>query len=199
MCCKGESKNKHLPISESDEVSAANGLPIFWSEICSLPEFPYLFDCKTGPCFQIELTCDPFKDFIVITIPIKDSLIDTLFCNRFIFKHSLSKTKNEKVFKTIPIINPVTNDTTIWMYENLPQIKELSQNRKINHFFFTTIWNTYQRDTVIFFDPEKWKIKGRLDDKSILIERVAFKDSTFYENIQTILDLFEIKDYKYPQ
>jgi hypothetical protein len=75
---------------------------------------------------------------------------------------------------------------------------KIKKQDNINHFFSRMIWNMTPVDVEASgLDEETWTVKGRFQGKEILLTRRAFKDSTYYSNLQTLLDICKIKDYKY--
>jgi hypothetical protein len=196
--CKNESK----PISQiidTDKVEVIpKEKPHFWKEACNLKDFECLYDCNNLNCYQVELLCDPFKDFVVITLDLSDSTKDIVFYNRFDYDlHPLDnhKKKNTKVLK---MAFPGSKDTISYSYPLPKKLIIRPKNKEINTFFTNTIWEMPQNEENLSeLDVETWNVKGRLGGREIMLSRHKFKDSTYYSNIQNILNICKIKDYKY--
>lgn len=68
----------------------------------------------------------------------------------------------------------------------------------MNIFFTKSIWLMPPNDENISeLDGETWEIKARSGNREMVLSRHLFKDSIYYSNIQNILDICKIKDYKY--
>ncbi|MBL7825499.1 MAG: hypothetical protein JNJ57_02635 [Saprospiraceae bacterium] len=181
-------------ISNNETHEMVDSVPIFWKTICSYNKFANLFDCNTFDCYQIELINDPFKDFVALTIKIQDSIPDVIYYNRFSSKNSRIKTKNNFV---IPVINPITKDTFIYSCSAEIELK-IELDPKIEFFFERTIWEIPRKDKMIdMTDSETWLTKGRSSGRAIIVSRYLFQDSIYYSNIQKLLDICKISDYKY--
>lgn len=198
--CTSESKRVSGQEGSSHVENTANEKPPFWKEICKLEEFEYMYYCHDRNCYQIELHNSPFKDLVVITLDISDSTRDLIYYNRFKdgFPPKVNNEKVESDVKLIVIVNPVTRDSIKYFYKNTSKIILNPKNKDVNIFLSDAIWGLSAQDGDINqFDPEIWKLKGRSGGKEILLSRHIFKDSIFYSNIQKVLDICKIKDYKY--
>ncbi len=198
--CKNESKPIPKGIDTEKVEVIPKEKPLFWQEACKLKDFEYLYDCNNLNCYQIELLCDPFKDFVVITLDLSDSTKDIVFYYRFDYDlpplNSHKKVnKNTKVLK---MAFPGSKDTISYSYPLPKKLIIRPKNKEINTFFTNTIWELPDKDEDIhLLDPETWKIKARSGNQEIELKRHLFKDSIYYSNIQNILNVCKIKDYKY--
>jgi hypothetical protein len=199
ISCKNEppkDKEKEVIVNKD---SIANEIPLFWKEACKNVYFDNLFECNLSTNYQVELLNDPFKDLVVITLDIKDSLFDVIYYNRFIYRvNSKNNIKNSVNVKSrIVMVNPITKDTLFFKY---PETKKIIIKKRddIRRFFNETIWNIPVQDNDRpDFDGEVWRIKCRNGNTSKVLTRMTFSDSTYYSNIQILLDICKIKDYKY--
>jgi len=182
-----------------DPASANVAVSPFWEVICKKNRFAKLFDCNKSNCFQVELFQDPFKDLVVLTIDLDDSSTDIIHYTKIAFRR-LGRDSNllKKQYNIeIAVANPVTKDT-IFGYLISENTKRIAKNYSINSFFNNLIWEMPVNDGCSnVLDPETWTVKGRLDGREIILSRRCFSDSTYYWNIQSILDVFNIVDYKY--
>jgi hypothetical protein len=168
--------------------------PLFWQEICRSRDFSYMYDCNNYNCYQIELYNSPFKDFTVVTIDIRDSTKDIIFLNAFKKNNNKTINKNEQII----MINPSTKDTIKYFYRKTSKLIISPKDKSINNFLLNTIWRLPNKDGDIhLLDPEIWTIKARSGNREIVLNRHLFKDSIYYSNIQNILNICKIKDYKY--
>jgi hypothetical protein len=185
--------NKLSANPKSDTAIINNQRHSFWEIICQNNRFDHLFDCTTLDCYQVELFQDPFKDLVVLSLHLKDSSTTKIYYNRFSFGR---RNKKNKFNFTFPIVNPLTNDT-LFCYHKYEKIKTIKIDAGMDTFFKKLIWEMPLSDEEILFDPESWIIKGRKGSKEIILKRHTFKYSLYCENIQSLLDIFKIKDYKY--
>ena len=179
---------------ESDTAIIHNQRSPFWEIICQKNQFDHLFDCTTLDCYQVELLQNPFKDFVILSLYMQDSSITKIYYNRFSFSTSRFNKKNfDFIFH---IINPLTKDT-LFCTHKYEKTKIIKIDAKMDAFFNELIWDMPLFDEEVLIDPESWKIKGRKGGKEIILNRHTFGDSLYYKNIQILLDIFNIKDYKY--
>jgi hypothetical protein len=199
-CGRDQSSNPKPPIGVSkDSITTPKPVPIFWKNICEDSRFTKLFDCNTLDCYQIELLNDPFKDLVILTVNIQDSLTDEIYYNRFSFKTHKEKNKlnKDKPTNLFPIVNNVTKDTIFCYFRGEKKIK-IKKNVDVNTFFTNSIWvMPRNEENLSELDVETWNVKGRSGGREIMLSRHKFKDSTYYSNIQNILNICKINDYKY--
>ena len=196
-CMQDKAHNQQKSVDKVKGVTI-DSTPIFWATICKNSDFSYFFNCNKENCYQIELLNDRFKDLVVITLNLDDSLTDIIHFNRFSFRSSKNYTYDAKSIlkKAYPIINPITKDTIFCIHKNA-KIMKLRKQHDLNYFFSTTIWQIPAKDKKPDLDGESWGVKGRNKDKEVSIVRWSFSDSLYYSNIQNLLDLCKINDYRY--
>ena len=196
-CQQNKPENQQNSVDKTENVTA-DATPVFWTTICQDSGFSYFFDCNKEDCYQIELLNDPFKDFVVITLNLEDSLTDVIRFNRFAVSSSKSQTYGKKgmLNKVYPIINPMTKDT-IFCFQKTENTIKVGKRQDLNYFFSTTIWQLPAKDKSPELDGESWRVKGRNQGKEVSIVRWNFSDTLYYSNIQKLLDLCKVKDYKY--
>jgi hypothetical protein len=166
---------------------------------CEQANLVHLFDCNSQDCYQIQLSHDPFKDFVYLTIYSIDSFGYEIYYNRFEPSSSNRESKflNNKKCIAIPLVNQSTRDTLFFYHCGEKKI-QVNKDDNIEYFLNHWVWETpLKRDTCSDIDPEVWSVRGRAKGKSISIIRCAFKDSVYYSNLQKILDVCKVKDYKY--
>lgn len=199
ISCMREKPPKQQTSTDKTQNVATDSIPILWSTICQNSDFPYLFDCSKENCYQVELLNDPFKDLVVITLNLNDSLNDIIRFNRFSFKFSRNYANDKnKLNKVYPIINSITKDTIFCIHENTKTLK-IEKQHDLDYFFSTTIWQipTEDKSPNTLLDGESWKVKGRNREGEISVVRWNFSDTIYYGNIQKLLDLFKINEYKF--
>jgi hypothetical protein len=77
---------------------------------------------------------------------------------------------------------------------------KIDKNIDLNTFLKQTIWGMATEDEIrSVLDPESWILKARSGSRKIVLNRHSFRDSIYYSNIQNILNICKIKDYKYPR
>lgn len=196
-CVQDKPQSPQKSVSKTEDATT-DSIPIFWATICKNSDFSYFFNCNKENCYQIELFNDPFKDLVVITLNLNDSLTDIIHLNRFSFRASKNFTKDKKntLKKVYPIINPITKDTIFCGHQNTKTMK-VAKQQDLNYFFSTTIWQIPTKDKNLDLDGESWKVKGRNGDKEVAIVRWNFSDSLYYSKIQNLLDLCKVSDYQY--
>lgn len=173
----------------------------FWIEARKDENLRFLYDFNTAnELYQVELFNDPFKDFVYITLDLSNPDFDLIYYSRF--KYRIHKKGEETTIKppkkVLTIVNPVTKDTIFFIYKKPIQIKRKPKDIAINHFFSKAIWGMSPvEEHFLELDAEKWDVIGRKDGKEIQLRRNSFTDSTYYSNIQHILDICKIKDYSY--
>ena len=172
----------------------------FWIEARKDENLRFLYDCNTAnELYQVELSNEPFKDFVYITVDLSNPDFDLIYYSRFKprIHHKGATATNKPPKQALTIVNPFTQDTIFFIYKKPIQIKRQPKDAAINQFFTKTIWELYLKDENRDIDPEIWSIIGRKDGKEIQLMRNSFTDSTYYSNIQHILDICKIKDYSY--
>jgi hypothetical protein len=188
------------PVTSPPPASWVKPLPEespFWKEVCRSGNFPYMYHCSRADIYQIELY-QHFKDFVIVTIDISDSTKDVLYYNRF--HVTLPSGKKNKGIKFLNVVNPVTNDSIVFYYRRVSKLVAKPKDEKMNIFLSKTIWELSNNEGEKgMFDPEVWTLKARSGDKVLETDRQLFKDSTYYSNIQHILDICQIRDYQYPR
>lgn len=159
-CVQDKSQNQQKSVGKPEDVTT-DSIPIFWTTICKSSDFSYFFNCNKENCYQIELLNDPFKDLVVITLNLNDSLTDIIHFNRFAFRFSKNYTHDAKsIFKKVyPIINPITKDTIFCIHKNA-KIMKIRKQQDLNYFFSTTIWQIPTKDKSPDLDGESWGGKG---------------------------------------
>ena len=202
LFCSCKNESKPIPqIIDTEKVEAIpKEKPLFWQAICNYGDFLYMYDCNNYSCYQIELYNSPFKDFTVVTIDIRDSTKDIIFLNVFRRNFPFKKNNNKTINKNEQIIMmyPNTKDTITYFYKKTSKLIISPKDKGINNFLLNTIWNLPDKDEDIhLLDPETWTIKVRSGNQEIELKRHLFKDSIYYSNIQNILNICKIKDYKY--
>jgi hypothetical protein len=202
LFCSCKNESKQIPqIIDTDKVEVIpKEKPLFWQEACKLKDFECLYDCNNLNCYQIELYNSPFKDFVVITLDLSDSTKDIVFYNRF--KYELQSLENhKKTNKNTNVLKmafPGSKDTIRYSYPLPKKLIIRPKNKEINTFFTNTIWELPDKDEDIhLLDPEIWTTKARSGNQETELKRHLFKDSIYYINIQNILNICKIKDYKY--
>ncbi len=196
-CNGNKSREKIVPITVSKD-NTPKPLSNFWEKACESDVLLTSFDCSKVDCYQIELLNEPLKDFVVITLDLRDSTSDIIYCSRFKYRLSSKRNIKESKHNSLILVNPVNKDTLSFFYDSPHKFTIKPKNKNINTFFTKTIWTLSPDDEkTTLLDPEIWKVRGRSGDSEIEIERYMFKDSIFYSNIQNILNICKTKDYKY--
>lgn len=174
---------------------------VFWEQVCATNEFSDFFYCNTHDAYHVELL-SAFKDYIVITADISDSIYNYYHCARFsprVNKPDEKPVGHSQKRQFVTVINPLVPDTLYFEYGQ-PKIIKAHKNPKLDDFFINQIWQTrLMKDTFSFLDPETWRISSRKMGKEIQLMRTDFKDSVYYSNIQMLLDICKIKDYQFNQ
>lgn len=200
--CNGDKSGEKKALDTIPKNDLTKPVSLFWEKACESNELLNSFDCCKFDCYQIELLNDPFKDFVIITLDLRDSLSDIIFYSRFKYS-SLSKKSTQKSkskMNSLILVNPVTKDTIPYLYASPLKFILKPKNKNINTFFSKTIWTLSPDDGKLnVLDPEIWKVKGRSGDREIEVKRHTFKDSIYYSNLQNILNICKVKDYKYKQ
>lgn len=179
-------------------------IPKIWTEASKDENLRFLYDCNNGnDIYQVELESYAMKDLVLLTVDLSNPDFDLVYYSRFKphigdkgFKATIKPPTRALIFS-----NPVTKDTMFLVYKKPIQIKIQPKDTSINHFLSEGIWGMFphkERHGELFHG-ESWTVKGRKDGKEIQITRSNLTDSTYYSNIQHILNLCKIKDYAYPQ
>lgn len=168
---------------------------------CKNIYFRTLFGCRDSinNCFQIELT-SPFIPKIIIPLNLDE-------------KNNLSYIKFHK-FNKIPFDTILSypffvdyyakndfNDSLFCIFEIVNTKHNTSLPTEVKLFFIEYIWelpNLEGQNSSGVLDPTVWCVKGRRNGQSLKWERYMGKDSLYYENIQKVLDSYEIKEYVKP-
>lgn len=190
---------------EPSDAAQRAGSP-FWQAACRQPDLGFMFDCNDGdPSYQIELTHEPFKDYVVLTLEHgSDSLITAVYYTRFDYvpTYSLDKYRATNKYKSINsliVVNPTTKDKLYFFYEK-PKKFQICQNAgQISRFFNESIWTMPLKGQFSpAIDPEGWHVRGRKRGMEQVWSRYSFlEDSAYYIGLQKVLDLAGVKDYKY--
>lgn len=202
LACRNENPPVKIPPQEKVlENSSESDLPEFWKEACNTDDLKLLFDCNAAEkdYYQIELLQDPFKDYVIISLIFKQENIDKIYLTRFHFSMSDKPGPNSKRFKEkLCVINPMTKASLYFYYNKPRSIHNLHHVKQINHFFTNTLWALPTKENVgSELDPETWHVKGRKNGKESHWTRHLAQDSLFYSNLQLLLDICKVKDYKY--
>lgn len=200
LCCTADLKKTPITEVSNPIKPIKNEMSLFCEETCKILDSEYLFDCNKADSYQIELCNHVFKNNIVITLDLNDSIYDIIYVNRYKFQLMAKEHVSEEILSKpnlIIIPNVATNEKMVFLYDKPKKFRIKPKNQKVNTFFSKTIWTLTPNDNEVFLDPEIWKVKGRSGGKEIVLNRHAFKDSIYYSNIQGILDICKIKDYKY--
>jgi hypothetical protein len=117
ISCKENKTTSNIPPTNKNEDVAKDQKPLFWEISCKNDNFVNLFDCNKSNCYQVELLSHLYKDIVILTLYINDSLVDKIYYNRFSVRSSRSnifkKRKNDN--NKFPIIYPINKDT-FWYY-----------------------------------------------------------------------------------
>jgi hypothetical protein len=192
--CKRQQKQVQIPEEETyDDLPKG----FILGEECKVKDLSFFYDCHQNDCYQVELISS-YQDLVVLTLNLNGTKNDTIYYTRF-HRHNRI-IKPSKKFNVLYGVIPLTKDT-IWSYSfKLPKkIITKSKNTKINYFFNTLIWDMEkeEKEQLELFHGETWRVKGRIKGKEITLNRRIYEDSTYYSNLQTLLDICKIKDYKY--
>ncbi|MCC7464844.1 MAG: hypothetical protein IT261_01160 [Saprospiraceae bacterium] len=196
--CDGDKLEDKKASVASVKKNSLKPLSLFWEKACESDVLMHSFDCSKMDCYQIELFQDPFKDLVVITLDLRDSLSDIIYCSRFRYGSRSKKSIQESKANALILANSSIGDTITFLYEMPLKLVVKPKNQNINTFFSETIWTLSPVDEDSdWLDPEVWMVKGRSGEREIVIKRHTFKDSVYYNNLQRVLNICKVKDYKY--
>ncbi len=201
LSCNDHKRSKGIAIDQLQHPdSLKNELPYLWRENCKNSDFKLLFDCDNSEkeYYQIELFHDPFKDMAVMSLIFRNGAIYEIYVTRFHIVTSRNKVNSKRFTKKLLLIMPYSNDTLYCFYNKPKNVTTLGNVERLSHFFSSTLWTMPRRESSRSeLDPETWTIKGRKNGEQSTWERHLSQDSVFYTNIQQVIDLCKIKDYKY--
>lgn len=183
---------KALPTSE---------IPFLWKNyLCSLSEFSSFFYCDTSNSdrFEINFMNDPFKDPLLISIEMGNNGISDIYFSRFSFHYDSLSFKMDGKTKQIKISLPYDNGTIFCSYLLPKKIVDRSKFSQLDNFFLQELWKLpFETDEPPELDGEGWYVFARKGGIAYKWRRYSFADSIYYSNLQTLLDLCGVEDFKY--
>jgi hypothetical protein len=192
--CKRQQKQVQIPEEETyDDLPKG----FILGEECKVKDLSFFYDCNQNDCYQVELISS-YQDLVVLTLNLSSTKNDKIYYTRF--RRHEYPIKSGKRLNLLHVFIPSTNDTIrAYSYKTPKKIITKSKNTQINYFFNTLIWDMEKegKKPVGIFEGEIWRVKGRIKGKEITLNRSTYEDSTYFSNLQTLLDICKIKDYKY--
>jgi hypothetical protein len=188
-------------LSNNDTSSYKQGY--FWVKNCINSDFKLLFDCNTEnyELYQIALNNDLVKDCVFISLMFRNEQISEIYLTKLYLSPNKNLLKQKKFNKKI-IFNAPDSSRLMYCYYNKPvKVTWKIDLLKLSTFFNEILWlkplqiNYKGHDT----DTEIWYINGRKNGKEGYWSGfvTAKLDSIYYTNLQALLDICKVTDYKY--
>jgi hypothetical protein len=175
--------------------------PYVWENyLCLLPEFAPFFYCDSlkKDRFEAVFFRDPIKGPIHISLGIKNEKIEDVYFVNMHFSSDSINLVSKKFSRHIAFSMPVTGNRMVCSYDPPIAISSRSLPDDLNVFFSQLIWELpFSVEGDEYLDSEVWSVMGRKEGKEYYWSRQSFKDTVFCANLQLLLDLCRVEDFKY--